>query len=72
MGGEEGRAGPWDGVHCVQREADRVRACEHTHRDSDLQTMVFISLGDFNIRLIYLLYLQLLEENSTSVTFILK
>lgn len=72
MGGEEGRAGPQDRAHRVQHEADCVRACEYTHRDSDLQTMVFISLGDFNIRLIYLLYLQLIEENSMSVTFIFK
>lgn len=72
MGGEEGRAGPQGGAHRVPREADCVGACEYTPRDSDLQAMLSISLGDFNLRLIYLLYLQLIEENSTSVTFIFK
>lgn len=69
----ERRAGrPPGWAHRAQLEADRVRACEYTHRDSDLQAMLSISLGDFNLRLIYLLDLQLIEESSTSVTFIFK
>ena len=68
--GGQGRPPGW--AHRAQLEADRVRACEYTHRDSDLQAMLSISLGDFNLRLIYLLDLQLIEESSTSVTFIFK